>query len=76
MNRREFITLLGGAATWPLAARGQSERVRTMGYLNPGRPVPQMYVPFVEALRQLGWIEGKNLIIDDRYSDNDVERLH
>jgi putative ABC transport system substrate-binding protein len=35
-----------------------------------------MYVPFVEALRQLGWIEGKNLVIDDRYSDNDVERLH
>jgi putative tryptophan/tyrosine transport system substrate-binding protein len=76
MKRRAFITLLGGVAAWPLAARAQLERVRTIGYLNPGRPVPQMYVPFVEALRQLGWIEGKNLVIDDRYSDNDVERLH
>jgi putative ABC transport system substrate-binding protein len=77
IRRREFTTLLGGvAAAWPLAARAQLERVRTIGYLNPGRPVPQMYVPLVEALRQLGWIEGKNLVIDDRYSDNDVERLH
>jgi putative ABC transport system substrate-binding protein len=77
MKRREFITLLGGAAgAWPLVAGAQSERVRTIGYLNPGQPVPQMYAPFVEALRQLGWIEGKNLIVDDRYSDNDVERLH
>jgi putative ABC transport system substrate-binding protein len=77
LRRRDFVTLLGGAAAaWPLAARAQLERVRTIGYLNPGRPVPQMYVPLVEALRQLGWIEGKNLVIDDRYSDNDVERLH
>jgi len=77
IRRRDFITLLGGAAVaWPFAARAQSERVRTIGYLNPGQPVPQMYAPFVEALRQLGWIEGKNLVVDDRYSDNDVERLH
>jgi hypothetical protein len=77
MRRREFMTLLGGAAAaWPLPVGAQLERVRTIGYLNPGRPVPQMYVPFVEALRQLGWIEGKNLVIDDRYSNNDVERLH
>ena len=77
MKRREFIAWLSGAAAaWPLAARAQLERVRTIGYLNPGRPDPQMYVPLVEALRQLGWIEGKNLVIDGRYSENDVERLH
>src|SRR2546428_3215848 len=77
MRRRDFITLFGGpAVAWPLAARAQQpERVRRIGYLAPGRPVPQIYVPFSEALRQLGWIEGKNVLVEFRYGENDADRL-
>jgi putative ABC transport system substrate-binding protein len=71
MRRREFITLLGGAAaTWPLAARAQQpERLRRIGVLMNGRStetVRQSYVAaFVQALRQPGWTEGQNLRIDN-----------
>jgi putative tryptophan/tyrosine transport system substrate-binding protein len=62
MRRREFITLLGGAAAaWPLAARAQQERMRRIGVLMNGaatETVPQSHVAaFVQGLRQLGWIE-------------------
>jgi putative ABC transport system substrate-binding protein len=76
MKRREFFTLLGGAAfAKPLAARAQQqERARRIGYLSPGQPVP-VDALFVEALRQLGWIEGKNVLFEMRYAENDADRL-
>ncbi|MGA7163844.1 MAG: ABC transporter substrate-binding protein, partial [Pseudolabrys sp.] len=82
MRRREFITMLGGAAAaWPLAARAQQpERVRRIGVL--------MYLPaddtegqarlaaFTQALTQLGWSDGHNLRIDTRYATADDIRRH
>jgi len=65
MRRREFISLIGGAAAWPLAVRAQQpERVRHVGVLlgAPAEdPEYQVWVgAFVQTLRQLGWIEGRN----------------
>ena len=76
LGRREFITLIGGAAAWPLVARAQQpERLRRIGYLSAGRPVLHLRTYFVEALRQLGWVEGKNFSLEARFGDNDADRL-
>jgi ABC-type uncharacterized transport system substrate-binding protein len=79
MNRRAFITLLGGAAAaWPLAARAQQgERIHTIGYLNAGAfdPTSPVLTSFLNALPELGWIEGKNVIIEYRFAENRLERL-
>jgi putative ABC transport system substrate-binding protein len=67
MRRREFITLLGGAAAWPLALRAQQPpSVRRIAWMGVGRPdTPSLYVHSLRAgLRDLGWIEGRNLTID------------
>src|SRR5262245_49614316 len=77
MKRREFITLLGGAAAWPLAARAQQpERMRRIGVLMNGaatETIPQSHVAeFVQGLRQLGWSEGRNLHIDVRWNAGDA----
>ena len=68
MKRREFITLLGGAAAaWPLAARAQQAvgRLPTVGFLGVTTPSTQTQrtTAFVERLRQLGWIEGRTVTI-------------
>src|SRR5262249_5262766 len=77
MKRREFITLLGGAAAWPLAARAQQARkTHTIGFLSPSMAVftPYRTVLF-NTLRELGWIEGQNIAIERRYAENRLERL-
>jgi putative ABC transport system substrate-binding protein len=71
MRRREFITLLGGAATWPLTARAQSERLRRVAVLmvqaaNDAEGQSRL-AAFLQALRQLGWTEGQNFRIDTRW---------
>jgi putative ABC transport system substrate-binding protein len=82
MRRREVITLLGGAAAWPLAARAQQrERMRRIGLmfggLAPDDPEGQTRITaFVQALAQLGWIEGRNVRIDYRFGLGDRERLN
>jgi putative tryptophan/tyrosine transport system substrate-binding protein len=81
MKRREFISLLGGAAAaWPLAARAQQgERMRRIGVLmnlSENDPEAQRLVAtFREGLAQLGWTEGRNLRIDNRWSAGDIERI-
>src|SRR6516165_1390593 len=78
MTRREFITLLGGAAAWPLAARAQQAgKIRTIGILSAGSFGPTVLSVAVlpDALRALGWIEGKNFVFERRYAENRVERL-
>ena len=80
IGRREFIALLGGAAAWPLAARAQqSERMRRIGSLRNLRaddPEAQARnTAFLQELAQRGWIVGRNVQIDSRWSAGDNERL-
>ena len=75
-GRREFITLLGGAAAaWPLAAGAQS-KVRSIGYLGSGLPSGQgsWIAAFVERLRELGWIEGVTFAVEYRWAEGRSER--
>ena len=79
MRRREFITLVGGAATWPLRARAQqAASVRRVGMLmdtTADNAEGQARVAaFRQQLREFGWVEGRNLQIDLRWSGGDVER--
>ena len=81
MRRREFITLLGGAAAWPLAARAQQpDRKRRIGVLTVNTESDPEYrasiAHFVQGLASLGWTEGRNIQIDHRYAAGDVERIH
>ena len=76
MRRREFITLLGGAAiARPLSARAQQAgKIHKIGYLSPDSP-SAVITPFLDALRELGWIEGQNVTFEYRYAENRLERL-
>ena len=79
MRRREFITLLGGAAAaWPLAARAQQDaRARTIGFMsaNASSALSSEIDAFVQRLRELGWIEGRNIATEYRWADGRFERL-
>jgi putative tryptophan/tyrosine transport system substrate-binding protein len=80
MKRREFILALGGAATWPLAARAQQgERIRRIGVLmNLAEDDPESQARmsgFVQALQQLGWTDGRNVRIEIRWAAADPERF-
>ena len=81
MRRREFITLLGGAATvWPLVARAQqAERMRRIAVLQnlaaDDAEGQLRLTAFVQGLQQLGWTVGRNLRIDFRWAGNDPERI-
>ena len=78
MRRRDFITLVGGAAAWPLAARAQqSDRMRRIGVLmnsTPNDPLGQArFTTFEQALQELGWSDGRNVSINIRWGGNDVD---
>jgi putative ABC transport system substrate-binding protein len=80
MRRRDFITLLGGAAAWPIAARAQqAERMRPIGVLsNIGESdleAQSMVTALHEGLRKLGWVNGRNLQIDHRWAAGSPERI-
>jgi putative ABC transport system substrate-binding protein len=79
MRRRDFVTLLGGAAAWPVAARAQQAGgMRRVGVLTNltvrDREGQARDEAFVQGLRQLGWTEGGNLQVDRRFTDGDAER--
>jgi putative ABC transport system substrate-binding protein len=80
MNRRDFITLLGSAAAWPLAASAQQrERMRRIGVLMPfdeNDPDGKLrYSAFIQALADLGWTDGRNVRIDLRWAGDDINRI-
>jgi putative ABC transport system substrate-binding protein len=79
MKRREFITLLGGAATWPLTARAQqpAAKVFRIGYLGltTADSLPKRPEAFRAGLRDLGYQEGRDFVIEYRWADNNYDRL-
>ena len=80
MNRRDLITLVGGAAAaWPLVARAQQNGVRRigvlMGWAESDPDAKADLAAFVQGLAQLGWAEGRNVQIDYRWANGDVERM-
>src|SRR5215471_7299822 len=77
MRRREFITLVGGAAAWPLAARAQQlAKQRTIGFLGSSTPLAmsQWVAAFVQRLRDFGWIEGRTITIEYRWAEGRSSR--
>jgi putative tryptophan/tyrosine transport system substrate-binding protein len=78
MKRREFITLLGGAAAWPLAAQAQqAAQRRIIGVLGTATPSgwSQWTSAFVQRFRELGWIEGRNVLVEYRWAEGREERF-
>jgi len=74
VKRREFITLLGGAAAWPLAARAQQAgKIWRMGFIAHGHE--SFYDALFEGLREYGYEEGRNLIVERRYAQGQAERF-
>jgi putative ABC transport system substrate-binding protein len=77
VKRREFITLLGGAAAWPIGARAQPvSKLPTIGFLGSATSATQgqWVAAFVQRLRELGWIEGRTIAIEFRWAEGRSER--
>jgi putative tryptophan/tyrosine transport system substrate-binding protein len=79
VRRREFISLLGGVGAWPLGAWAQQGgKVPRIGYLSPGSALPgplAYHNEFQRELRELGYVDGQNIIIDYRFADGKFDRL-
>src|SRR5438128_8927511 len=78
MNRRAFLTLIGGAASaWPLAARAQQPSTPVVGYVHSDSPQPMvdLLAAFREGLGETGYVEGQNVTIEYRWAQNDLSRI-
>jgi putative ABC transport system substrate-binding protein len=77
MRRREFIAAVGGAAAWPMVARGQNQKVWRVGYLSPagGETGIALFNVFSGKMQDMGYVIGKNLHVDLRNAEGDYSRL-
>src|SRR5215475_7761339 len=78
MRRREFIAGLGGAVAWPVVARAQQGPLPVIGFLSPQSAdddYKNFIVPFLQGLKQAGYVEGQNVAVEYQYAENQLGRL-
>ena len=77
MKRRDFITLIGGAATWPLTVRAQQPNLPVVGFLHSDSPQSRALriAAFRQGLAESGYVEGQNVTIEYRWAEEQYERL-
>jgi putative ABC transport system substrate-binding protein len=75
IKRRDFITGIGSAAAWPVVARGQQQAVPVIGVLGFTFANKNFTVPFLQGLKETGYVEGQNLAIEQRWAENQPDRL-
>src|SRR6516225_6342802 len=78
IGRREFVVGLGSAAAWPLAARAQQPAMPVIGFLSPqsaNDDYINVTVPFLQGLKETGYVVGQNVAVEYRYAENQYDRL-